>query len=266
MLVQLHADDLGLHPAVDRAILRAHQAGALGGASILATGPTFRQAAAQARSAGLPLSLHLAIVDTAPLSPPAEVSSLVGPDGRFPPYFGPVALRAVLGRLRQDQLRLELRRQLSRFAEAGLIGPAGLLVDGHQHLHLLPVVFSALLELGPEFGLTAFRLPRLSPAERRQRSPRAGGFRLAEALGRRAVRAGWAQALRPVPCWGVLYAGHLTLERARTVLRSLPDHTTGQLLCHPGDDERTLEAEKGWGYAWETELATALALGPRQRG
>src|SRR5205814_2445745 len=78
MPVRLHADDLGLHPAVDRAIFRAFEAGALAGASILATGPTFRAAAATARSLGLPLSLHLAIVDTAPLSPPREIPSLVG--------------------------------------------------------------------------------------------------------------------------------------------------------------------------------------------
>jgi predicted glycoside hydrolase/deacetylase ChbG (UPF0249 family) len=263
MPVQLHADDLGLHPAVDRAILRAHQAGALGGASILASGPTFPHAAAQARASGLPLGLHLAIVDTAPLSPPAEVPSLVGADGRFPSFWGRVAPRAALGRLRRDELRLELGRQLRRFAEAGLIGPAGLQVDGHQHLHLLPSVFDRLLELGPEFGLTAFRLPRLSPVERRQWSPRAGAFRLVERLGARAARISGARGPRPVPCWGVLFAGHLTLARARSVLASLPADANGQLLCHPGDDDRALQAEKGWGFAWETELATALALGRR---
>jgi predicted glycoside hydrolase/deacetylase ChbG (UPF0249 family) len=44
MAAHFHADDLGLHSAVDRAIFRAFEAGALGGASILATGRTFRQA------------------------------------------------------------------------------------------------------------------------------------------------------------------------------------------------------------------------------
>src|SRR3954451_578479 len=176
MPVRLHADDLGLHPAVDRAIFRAFEAGALAGASILATGPTFREAAATARSLGLPVSLHLAIVDTAPLSPPREIPSLVGPDGHFPPHYGKVAVRGLLGRLRRRDLRLEIRRQLGAFAEAGLIGPAGLAVDGHQHLHLLPVVLAALLEQARPFGLAAIRLPRRSPAERRQRSLRALGF------------------------------------------------------------------------------------------
>src|SRR6476646_3861147 len=100
MPVRPHADDLGLHPAVDRAVFRAFEAGAVDGASILVTGPTFRDAARQARSIGLPLSLHLALVDTEPLSPPAEIPSLVTASGSFPPYFGRVAARGFAGRLR----------------------------------------------------------------------------------------------------------------------------------------------------------------------
>jgi predicted glycoside hydrolase/deacetylase ChbG (UPF0249 family) len=262
MPVRLHADDLGLHPAVDRAIFRAFETGALAGASILATGPTFREAAATARSLGLPLSLHLAIVDTAPLSPPREIPSLVGSDGRFPPQYGRVAVRGLLGRLRRRDLRVEIVRQLQAFAEAGLIGADGLAVDGHQHLHLLPSVFSVLLEQARPFELTAIRRPLRSPAERHERGLRSLGFAAAELLGRRAASVTRQRGVRMVPCWGVLYAGHLTVARARNVLASLPTSAEGQLICHPGDDNRALSASHPWGYAWETELATALALGP----
>ena len=264
MPIRLHADDLGLHPAVDRAIFRAFEAGAVGGASILATGPTFHEAARQARSLGLPTSLHLAVVDTGPLSPPAEIPSLVGRDGRFPGRFGEVVRRALLverpGGLRQRELHREVGRQLQAFADAGLIGRGGLLVDGHQHLHLLPPVFAALLQRGEGFGLAAFRLPRRSPAERRQFGRRSLGFAVAEILGRRAARAAARQGIFAVPCWGVLYAGHLTVERATSVLDSLPPRADGQLICHPGDDDRALGALHPWRYAWETELATVLAL------
>ena len=75
MSVYLHADDLGLHPSVDRAIFRAFEAGAIQGASVLVTGETFDDAAQEARRVGLPLSLHLAIVDTAPLSDPSGVQA-----------------------------------------------------------------------------------------------------------------------------------------------------------------------------------------------
>jgi predicted glycoside hydrolase/deacetylase ChbG (UPF0249 family) len=265
MAVRLHADDLGLHPAVDRAIFRAFEAGALGGASILATGPTFREAARQARSIGLPLALHLAIVDTAPLSPPAEVPSLLDSDSRFPPYPWPVIWRSLYGGLRRAELRLELGRQLQTFAEAGLISQPGLVIDGHQHLHLLPVVFETVLGFTIEYGIVAFRLPLRSPHERRQRRFRSFALAGVEALGRRASRLAARRAIAPVRCWGVLCAGHLTLQAARCVLSSLPSGADGQLLCHPGDDDRALAAVRSWGYEWETELATALALASESR-
>lgn len=264
MTVAFHADDLGLHEAVDRAVFRAFEAGAIAGASILATGPTFPIAAARARALGLPAALHLALVDISPLSPPAEIPSLVGPDGRFPAYYPAVIRRALLGRLDRSELRREIERQLAAVAEAGLIGPGGLLVDGHQHLHLLPPVLDVLLGVGPRYRLAALRIPRRSPRERRERSPRALAFGLLELLGRRAARRAAAHGLALVPCWGGLYAGHLTPARARAVLDSLPTSATGQLLCHPGDDDRALAAARPWGYAWETELATALTLAPRR--
>lgn len=275
MAVRFHADDLGLHPAVDRAVFRAFEAGTIAGASILVTGASFQEAARQARALGLPTSLHLAIVDTAPLSPPSEIPSLVNPDGRFPPFFGAVVRRALLGErlgrlglgrwgldgLRRADLRREIGRQLEAFAEAGLIGPHGLQVDGHQHLHLLPAVFDVLLAEGARYPLAAFRLPRRSAHERRQSGPRALGFAAAEWLGRRAARAAASHGVRAISCWGVLYAGHLTPTRARGVLGSLPPGADGQVLCHPGDDDRALGALHPWAYAWEMELATVLRLG-----
>jgi predicted glycoside hydrolase/deacetylase ChbG (UPF0249 family) len=261
--INVHADDLGLHPAVDRAVFRAFEAGAISGASILVTGETFRAAAAQARSLGLPLSLHLSVVDTGALSRPSEIPSLVGNDGRFLPTFTAVAKRALLGKLRPDELFLEIRRQLQTFAESDLIGNDGLNVDGHQHLHLLPAVFSALLDCGREFELSSFRLPKLSKAERSEWSGRAAGFMVAELLGRRALSCATASGVRPVDCWGVLYAGRLTEERARAVLASLPSEADGELICHPGDDDRALQASHRWGYAWETELRTILSLAGR---
>ena len=258
--LDLHADDLGLHPAVDRAVFRLHQAGAIRGASILVTGPTFPAAAREALRTGLRLSLHLAIVDTEPASQPSEIPSLLGPDGRFPARYGAVLRRWLLNRPRPNELRREIRAQLDRFAQAGLIDRLGLEVDGHQHLHLLPGVLEILLEEGGAYSLRSIRLPRLSPAERRELSVRAIAFRLLERLGRRAGHLAARQSVAGRECWGVLFAGRLTSLRAEAVLRSLPPSATGQLICHPGDDDLALAACRDWGYAWETELATALYL------
>jgi predicted glycoside hydrolase/deacetylase ChbG (UPF0249 family) len=264
MPVQLHGDDLGLHPSVDRAIFLAFEAGAIGGASILVTGPSFKEASRQARRIGLPLSLHLAVVDTAPISPPSEVRSLLSPDDRFPADYGEVVKRSLRRAIRPNELQLEISRQLEVFVEADLRGPTGLTVDGHQHLHLLPAVFDCLLDLSRPFSISAFRMPRRSPYERKRLSPRSVAFLLAEILGWRARRRAARRGISAIPCWGVLYAGHLGLEAARAVLRSLPSSASGQLLCHPGDNDAALASARPWGYEWELELATALALAARK--
>jgi predicted glycoside hydrolase/deacetylase ChbG (UPF0249 family) len=149
---------------------------------------------------------------------------------------------------------------MQAFADAGLIGAAGLLLDGHQHLHLLPVILRTVVRLGPAYALRAIRLPTRSPHEQRQWGTRSLGFAVAEALGKRARAAVEQRGIRLIPCWGVVYAGHLTLAAARAVLASLPGSAEGQLLCHPGDDDGALQSQYRWGYAWQAELDTVLAL------
>ena len=73
MDIALHVDDLGLHPAVNEALLAAARAGTLSGASLMANGPAALEAAAAVRQLPGPgLALHLSIVRGRPLAPPAE--------------------------------------------------------------------------------------------------------------------------------------------------------------------------------------------------
>ncbi|MEW7009914.1 ChbG/HpnK family deacetylase [Lentilitoribacter sp. EG35] len=53
-------DDLGMDPAIDKAILAAFKVGGVHEAAFLAVGPSAKQAAASACYANLPVSLHLA--------------------------------------------------------------------------------------------------------------------------------------------------------------------------------------------------------------
>jgi chitin disaccharide deacetylase len=163
--------------------------------------------------------------------------------------------------LHYDEVRLETMRQIERFGEAGLAERHGVRIDGHQHLHVLPVIIDALLDGKQALQIRAMRTPVLSPAERSWRSARAALFQGVELLARRSTNRLAQSGIESVPCWGTVFAGHLTLERARAVLRSLPDGASGQLICHPGDDNRALRAAYPWKYDWEGDLSTILALG-----
>jgi hypothetical protein len=79
-------------------------------------------------------------------------------------------------------------------------------------------------------------------------------------LARRTLHPLRGHGVEIVPCWGTVFAGRLTLERARAILASLPAHASGQLICHPGDDNGALGAVYPWGYDWEGDLPTILSL------
>src|SRR3984957_10042306 len=79
----LNADDFGLTPGVNRAIAELHQAGALTSATLMATGPAFDDAVAIAHAhPSLGVGLHIVLTDGLPVSRPASISTLLGPDGR----------------------------------------------------------------------------------------------------------------------------------------------------------------------------------------
>jgi hypothetical protein len=71
------ADDMGLCPERDEGILKAHQSGLVTSASLFATGSNSETAARLAKSAGLPLVLHLNLTEGPPASLPSEVPSLL---------------------------------------------------------------------------------------------------------------------------------------------------------------------------------------------
>lgn len=153
-LLQFHADDLGLDPAVNGAIARLHDAGALDSASVLVTAPAVQAAVALSRPRPqLQLALHLCLSEGLPAAAPGSIPDLLDHQGRLALSFGRLLLSGLLPpglprrRRLEEQLALELRAQIERFQV--LFPDQPLRLDGHQHLHLLPLVWHQLLQLPP---------------------------------------------------------------------------------------------------------------------
>jgi predicted glycoside hydrolase/deacetylase ChbG (UPF0249 family) len=68
----------------------------------------------------------------------------LAPEGRFPP-LGRLMIQALLHRLDRAEIAAELERQVDAF-EAAMGRPADFL-DGHHHVHQLPVVRDVVLDL-----------------------------------------------------------------------------------------------------------------------
>lgn len=136
--IVLCADDFGMDPAADEAILRLAELRRLSATSCLAQGRGFAAQASALRDSGLQLGLHLNFTEAigaAALHMP--VSALI--------------LNAWLRRLPAAQVGAQIAAQLDAFEAALGRGPD--FVDGHQHVHQFPVIREALLRtLAQRYG------------------------------------------------------------------------------------------------------------------
>jgi predicted glycoside hydrolase/deacetylase ChbG (UPF0249 family) len=140
------ADDFGIGPAVSRAILELAAEGRITATVLLVNSPYAEQAVRAWRQAGKPVELgwHPCLTLDRPVLPADRVPSLVGPDGCFWP-LGAFLRRSLLGALRAEEVRAELRAQYRRFFD--LVGRPPSVVNSHQHIQLFRPVGRELLDL-----------------------------------------------------------------------------------------------------------------------
>ncbi len=171
------ADDFGLDEAVNEAVERSHRDGILTSASLMVTGPAAADAVARARRlSGLAVGLHLVLVQGRPVLPPGESAPLLGSAGAFSDSPAGAGLRYFFRFDARRVLADEIRAQFEAFKRTGL--PLDH-VDGHTHLHIHPTIFSLLLEIGPQYGMRAMRVPYEPPFASRRAARRGMARRIA---------------------------------------------------------------------------------------
>ncbi len=253
-------DDLGLHPAVNEGIARAHDHGLLRSASLMATGEAAAEGVALARErADLTLGVHLSLLDVPPAGDPAPWKGLLDDRGFFPPSAGGRALTRIAARAsrRPAAALAEFEAQIRRARELGA-RPAHL--DAHNHLHLLPRLFPGVVDLCLRHDIRWIRVPRapLTRLLRRRWAPDLGGAKgtLIRAFGRSA-----APALRP-PVRAAdhliglgLHGAEATVEHGVELAERLGEGVT-EWMVHPVAGSRDFPRRFPWGGAWGDELAT----------
>lgn len=253
------ADDVGLHPAMTAGALRAHDQGIVTTVSVAAVGADLARATAAIRSRpALECGVHLVLVGERPLSPAAEVPTLVGTSGRLLSGFRSFTWRYLRGGISPGEVERELRRQIEAVLAAGL---RPLHLNAHQHLHVLPGVQRVVRGLAAEYGVPWLRDPIDDAAS--GLSPRSLQLRVLSRLGRSALRLRTGSlATRSLGrSAGLWHAGHLNVERLLAIVSSIDAST--ELVCHPGSDDAALRKTYDWGYRWEAE--TAALCDPRVR-
>jgi chitin disaccharide deacetylase len=182
------------------------------------------------------IGLHLNLTLGQPLGPMPSLA----PHGTLP-AFGALAKLALSGRLDRVEIEAEICRQLDAFEQAAGSPPD--FVDGHQHVHVLPVVRSALFEVLTKRSL-AGRIWLRDPCDQLA-SIMARGIAVPKALVIGALGAGFGKRARALGfATNRGFAGvspfdpsrDFGADMARFLMRPGPAHL---VMCHPGaiDDE-----------------------------
>ena len=140
--VVLCADDYGLAPGVGSAIRELMAAGRVSAVSCMSISRFWPEEAARLADVrgDVDVGLHLTLTDQAPLGAMPRTA----PGGRLPP-FGVMLRRSYAGRLDREELRAELARQHDAFVEGRGREPDFL--DGHHHVHQLPLIRELVADL-----------------------------------------------------------------------------------------------------------------------
>ena len=259
MKVVFHADDFGLLPGINAGIIEAHEQGVLGSTSLMVTADAVADAVALAAAhPTLDVGLHLTLVEERPVLPLEEVRSLVDGD-RFWSSHPTVAMRYARGQWNPTQATRELEAQWDRCAQLG-IAPSH--CDGHQHLHLLPQVFPAVVAQARQRGVAFVRTWLGDPWQTPGRLARRGIALAMAGLGWWSwSRVGNQTGVRPFTTIGFIGAGgRLTVDGVMTALEWLrqcrrPPEVV-EVMMHPGRRDAAAVARYGhWHYDWENDLA-----------
>jgi chitin disaccharide deacetylase len=138
----LCADDFALTDGVSRGIGELARSSRLSAASVLVNGRHWPAHAAQLQALRdrIAVGLHFNLT----LGRPLGDMPWLCPRGEFP-VVGAVVRSSIARHIEPAEIAAELARQLDAF-EAGL-GAAPDFIDGHQHVHALPVVRGAVLDV-----------------------------------------------------------------------------------------------------------------------
>ncbi len=152
----INADDFGLSPSVNHAIIQAHREGVLTSASLMINEGAADKAVRLAKeNPTLAVGLHLALVLGRSSLSHTEIPHLVDPQNNFTHSSLQAGVKYYFSAAARRELRQEMRAQFTKFVATGLPFSH---VDGHTHLHMHPVIFDELIKLCEEYNVRRVRI------------------------------------------------------------------------------------------------------------
>jgi chitin disaccharide deacetylase len=224
---------------VNEAIERAHRDGILNTTCLMVGGAAAGDAVARARRLqGLHVGLHVVLVDGRPVLPAEQVPDLVDERGEFSTRLVRTGFKYFFDGRARRQLDAEIRAQFEAFAATGLALDH---VNAHNHMHVHPTIFDALLRANRAHGARPVRIPcePLLPSWRAQHSDLAtrfgNGVLLEPLFARMRARCRRAGVACNDYVFGMNDTGHMTSDVVLRLVREVPPGVT-EMYFHPAAD------------------------------
>jgi hopanoid biosynthesis associated protein HpnK len=244
----INADDFGLTPGVNRAIVEGHTHGVITSATLMACSAAFDEAVALAKSnPSLKVGCHTVLTDGVPVAPPETVKSLLDPRHSRELYrsFPAFVRAAVRNGFDPDHVEREATAQFWKLQQAG-IQPTHF--DTHKHSHMFPQILRPLLRAAKTCGIAAVRNPfaPIKPLAYASlfRRPKLW-TRYTEVKLLRHYAASFRRAVEETGLattdgtFGIVVTGALDEKLFDAIIGNLPEGTW-EFVCHPGYNDEAL--------------------------
>jgi hopanoid biosynthesis associated protein HpnK len=239
----VNADDFGMAPGVNRAILELHAAEVLTSATLMARAAATEEAVNMALAMpGLGVGCHIVLVDGTPASEAGNIPSLIdSTTGALYPTIGDFLKRLYTARIRPSEIEAEAAAQIALLQSYGLRLTH---IDTHKHMHMFPFVLRPVLRAARAAGIRAIRNPfeplwsiNATIAAPESRRAEVLLLRRLESRFRRVVtREGFVTTDGSI---GVLATGTLELSVVHSLISAMPEGTF-EFVSHPGYRDETL--------------------------
>lgn len=243
MRVLVHADDVGLSPAVNAAVAEACREGWVTAVSVLATAPTHADGV-RALPVGTDVGVHLDLTGFAPLTGADALDEVRGLAQAADP--GVLAALDRVATRAPGVVEAEWAAQVETVRALAAVSH----VDSHQHVHWRPALWPVLTQLMRRLDIRAVR--GIAP------------WRPEASLPRRALQRARAAHFRSVFAPFVLTDGPCNPATFRWLLeRGGPQPALVELVLHPGNDTSPSYAEESrwFARAWPQLRASTPGVG-----
>ncbi len=225
----INADDFGLAPGVNRAIIELQQAGALSSTTLMATAPYFSPAVHLAfAQPALAVGCHVVLVDGSPCSARTKCLPCSIRGVRLRHLSGPrwevFCVTLLRGRIREQEIEAEAIAQIRRIQSSGVTVSH---IDSHKHIHAFPRVLAPLLRAAQHCGVDCVRNP-FEPSWSLRATRVASAWRRAQVHAMRSQRRAFSRLTREHGMLttdgsiGVLATGSLDEHVLRSILHAMP--------------------------------------------